>query len=288
MIDLHIHTTASDGQHTPEEIVKMSSQRGLAAIAIADHNTVESVAAAESAAHAAGIEFAPSVEFDTVYNGRDLHVLGYYIRYKSVECEKYIGEIYEAKLEQTKLRVKRLCELGFALDFDELMKLSEWRLPTGKQYIAAMKLYDKNFNNPDFMAFIDGPRSNSPYLNFYLDWLRAGRPAFVPLDVQPTFETIAKIKDLGGVPVLAHPSDTPVEDVNELSDNGLVGIEVYSSYHDEEMTEKFKKLAGERGLLITAGSDFHGADVKPDVELAGIPVTDYSIFENLKKAAGVD
>lgn len=285
MIDLHIHTIASDGQHTASEVVAMASELGLSAMAVADHNSVESVGEAERACEAAGIGFAPAVELDTVFRGRDLHLLGYFIDYEGEACRAYMDEIYRGKLLQTRARVDRLAELGFIIDYEELMEISEGRLPAGKQYIAAMRLHEDNFKNPDFMAFIEGPRSNSPYLNFYLDWLRAGRPAFVPLEVQPTERAIAEIKALGGVAVLAHPSDTPPSDVHDLIDAGLQGLEVYTSYHDRGLTELFLGIAMDRGVLVTAGSDFHGRDVKPDVEMAGIPGNEDRLFHELKEAA---
>jgi 3',5'-nucleoside bisphosphate phosphatase len=286
VIDLHVHTVASDGQHTGREVVAMARELKLSALAIADHNSVESVAEGETAAREMGIEFAPAVELDTVFRGRDLHLLGYFIAYDSPACTAYLDEIYREKIEQTKARVARLRELGFVIAFDELMEVSAGRLPTGKQYIAAMRRHEQNFRNPDFMAFIDGPRSRSPYLNFYLDWLRAGRPAFVPLLIQPTERAIREIKALAGVPILAHPSDTPIADVHALIDAGLMGLEVYTSYHDAPLTEKFLALAQDRKVLITAGSDFHGKDVKPDVKLAGISGNEYRLFEQLRDAAG--
>lgn len=285
MIDLHIHTIASDGQHSAREIVRMSADMGLTAIAIADHNTVESVAEGEAAASEKGINFSPCIELDTVFRGRDLHVLGYFIAYDSEPCKAYLDKVYQAKVKQTELRVARLKELGFIIDFAELMELSNWRLPTGKQYITAMRDHEDNFSNPDFLEYIDGGRSDSPYLNFYLDWLRAGRPAFVPLELQPTERAIKEICKLGGVSILAHPSDTPEDDVHALIDLGLMGLEVFSSYHDHETTERFRSLARDREVLITAGSDFHGKEVKPEVRLGGIPGNEDRLFDELKKAA---
>lgn len=286
MIDLHLHTTASDGQYPPEEVVAMCRALGLSAIAVADHNSVESVARAESEALAAGIEFAPAIELDTVFRGRDLHVLGYFIAYQSSACRAYLEEIYRAKLEQTRKRVAKLQTAGMAIEFEELMKISSRRLPTGKQFIAALLLHEENLKDPRVRSYVDGPRSNSPYLNFYLDWLRAGQPAFVPLSEQPAERALREIKTLGGVPILAHPSDTPVADVHALIDLGLRGLEVYSSYHDPATSQKFLDLARDRRVLVTAGSDYHGPAVKPDVKLAGIPGNEDRLFLDLKQAAG--
>jgi len=286
MIDLHIHTIASDGQHTAAEVVEMARALELFAIAVADHNSVESVAEAEAAAREAGIEFAPAVELDTIFRGRDLHLLGYFIAYQSPGWREYNRQIYAAKLEQTRKRVERLKQCGFVIDFDELIAISGRRLPYGLHFMAAMKRHPENFANPEFTAFIDGPRSDSPFLNFYLDWLRTGRPAFVPLEEQPAELVIEKIREHGGVPVLAHPADAPPEDVHALIDCGLMGLEVYSSYHDEARTRAWLEVAGQRKVLVTAGSDFHGLKHKPGIKMAAIPGNRDELFQALQNAAG--
>ena len=286
MIDLHIHTVASDGQYPPSRIVELAVAHHLYAIAIADHNSVESVAAGEAAAAAAGIRFAPAIEIDTIFRGRDLHLLGYFIAYQSPACRDYLDMIFAGKMDQTRKRVARLNELGFRLDFDELIAYSGGRLPNGRQFIDLMKKRPENMAKPEFRAFVDGPRSNSPYLNFYLDYLKAGRPAFIPLDIQPTIGAIERVKALGGVPVLAHPSDTPEADVHALIDAGLRGLECYTSYHDAANAARWLKLATDRGVLVTAGTDYHGPEIKPEVKFAELPGADDGLFEKLREAAG--
>ena len=102
MIDLHIHTIASDGQYPAARVVEMAAAHHLYAIAIADHNSVESVAAGEAAAAAAGIRFAPAIEIDTIFRGRDLHLLGYFIAYQSPACLEYLDMIFAGKMVQTR------------------------------------------------------------------------------------------------------------------------------------------------------------------------------------------
>ncbi|OGP61742.1 MAG: hypothetical protein A2V67_10305 [Deltaproteobacteria bacterium RBG_13_61_14] len=287
MIDLHIHTTASsDGQHSPREIFEMAQALSLRAIAFADHNSADSLAEGERLSAQFGIAFVPGIEFDTAFRDRDLHLLAYFLDHRSAELKRWIAQIFQAKLDQTRKRVQRLNALGFVLDFDELMQESGGTLPTGNTYVRAMWKHPENQDDPRLRAFIDGPRSNSPFLNFYLDYLRAGQPAFVPLSIQATPGAIQKILGLAGIPVLAHPSDTPLPDVHALIDLGLRGLEVYSSYHDAAATAKFLDLAQARGVLITAGSDFHGKKIKPDVDLAGIPGNEDELFERLCQAAG--
>ena len=285
MIDLHIHTTASsDGQHSPREIFAMAKARGLFAIAFADHNSAGSLAEGERLAAEFGIAFVPGIEFDTAFRNRDLHLLGYFLDHRSRELQQWLEEIYRGKLEQTRQRVARLNELGFALGFEELMQASAGTLPTGNTYVRVMWSHPENQSDPRLRAFIDGPRSNSPYLNFYLDYLRAGQPAFIALAIQPTETAIEKILSLGGIPVQAHPSDTPADDIHALIDLGLMGLEVYSSYHDAAAAARFLALARSRQVLVTAGSDFHGKQIKPDVELAGIPGNEDELYVQLCRA----
>ncbi len=289
MIDLHIHSTAStDGQHTPHEIFEMAKRLGLSAIAFADHNSVGSVALGQSLAREYNMGFAPCVELDTFHKDMDLHVLAYFIDYQSPDFDTWMLQVEQGKRVQTRERVRLLNELGFILDYDELIQEAKGQLPTGNNYVDALLRDQQNRNDPRVKVFVDGPRSDSPALNFYLDYLKAGRPAFVPLKVQPTVGTIQKIKDLGGIPILAHPSDTPIPFVHELIDAGMMGLEVYTSYHDAKLSEKFLKIAKDRKVLITAGSDFHGKKIKAHVDLAGITGNTDDLFEKLCKAAGRD
>jgi predicted metal-dependent phosphoesterase TrpH len=245
---------------------------------------VESVAEGLRLSDEYGIQFLPCLEFDTVYIDYDLHILGYFVDHTSPDCGAWMEEIFEAKLGQTKIRVEKLAGLGFSIDFDEVMQISEGRLPTGATYVKALSGKPENREDPRVRAFIDGDRSDSPSVNFYLDYLKAGRPAFVPLDIQQTIETMEKIKKLGGIPIHAHPSDTPDSYIHDLVDAGLEGLEVYSSYHDNEMIEKFLKICRDRGLLVTAGSDFHGKKIKPKVFMGVEIENEREIVESLVKA----
>jgi len=113
---------------------------------------------------------------------------------------------------------------------------------------------------------------------------KKGRPAFIPLGVCPAELGIKRIKDFGGVPVQAHPSDTGDENILKLIDFGLMGLEAYSSYHSPEECEHFRGMATDSDILYTAGSDFHGRKVKPDVALGPVGGNSYSIVERLKDA----
>jgi len=147
------------------------------------------------------------------------------------------------------------------------MEIAGWRQPTGGDYVKALSLHPEGRADPRVRAYIDGERSNSPYLNFYLDWLKAKRPAFVPFTAMEIAKVMERARRLGSALVLAHPSDTPKEYIKELKELGLDGIEVYTSYHSPREAQEWLSLARQLDLIPTAGSDFHGKKVKPEVEM---------------------
>jgi len=285
MIDLHIHTIASsDGQHTPQEIFAMANSMGLTAIAFADHNSIGSVDEGISLSRKFGIEFIPCLEFNTLYLDHDLHMLAYFIDCQSRELKQWLEEIHEEKQRQAVRRIEKLNELGFVFSVDDVKKFSGDKIPTGISFLKAIRSREENKGDPRIKRFVDGDRSDSPYVNFYLDYLRGGESAFVPLETVDTFYVMGRIKQLGGIPVLAHPSDTGDDIILRLVEGGLSGLEVFSSYHNEKEEEHFLSLAKECNLLITAGSDFHGSEVNPDVKLGEVRGNSYELVEKLKDA----
>ena len=283
MIDLHIHTIASsDGQHTPHEIFTMARGMGLVAIAFADHNSIGSVKEGVLLSGEFGIEFISGIEFNTIYLDLDLHILAYFIEYQSEELASWLEEIYREKQRQAVKRIEKLNELGFVFSADDLKKISGDKIPTGMSFLKAIMSREENKSDPRIRRFIDGERAFSPYVNFYLDYLRGGKPAFVPMETVDTLDVIKRIKGLGGIPVLAHPSDTGDEIILRLVEGGLSGLEVFSSYHNPREESHFLSLAKEYNLLVTAGSDFHGTDIKPDVKLGEIRGNSYELVERLK------
>jgi predicted metal-dependent phosphoesterase TrpH len=285
MIDLHIHTIASsDGQHTPHEIFTMAQHAGLNAIAFADHNSIGSVKEGISLAKEFTIEFIPCLELNTLYLDHDLHILAYFIDYHSEELRKWLGELHEEKTIQSLKRIEKLNELGFVFSIDDVKKFSGERIPTGMSFLKAIVSRKENRRDERIMRFIDGDRSHSPYVSFYRDYLRGGKPAFVPLKAVETVSVMKRIQHWGGIPVLAHPSDTDDGTILDLIKEGLPGLEVFSSYHNQKEEKHFLALTQENNLLVTAGSDFHGSTIKPDVTLGGIRGNSYELVEKLKGA----
>lgn len=261
----------------------MARQKGLRAIAFADHNSVGNVEEGIHLAEKFGIEFFSCMELNTLHNGLDLHMLAYFIDPCSPDLRRWLEEIHQQKVEQAQKRRVRLNELGFFFTERDLIRFSEGRIPTGMSYLKAILSRKENQSDPRLQPYIKGNRSRSPYVNFYRDYLRGGKPAFVPMEEVSTLAAIRRIQELGGIPILAHPSDTGEENILTLVRNGLEGLEVYSPYHNPQEQDAFKALAESHGLLITAGSDFHGKTVKPDVEVGQVAGNHYDLVLRLKE-----
>lgn len=285
MVDLHIHTTASsDGQHGPREIFEMARDLKLEAIAFADHNSVGSVEAGLRMSGEFGVEFIPCIEINTHYSGHDFHLLGYFIDHHDERLLQWLAGLEDKKRRQIRGRVRRLRELGFVISAEEVERFSTGREPTGVSYLRALLAREENRGDRRLRPYIDGERSDSPYLNFYLDYLVGGKPASVPIQFISTPEAIRLVRSIGGIPVLAHPAEVKDERLFDLIEAGLEGIEVFSSHHGREDEVYFKKVCEQYGLLVTAGSDFHGREIKPNVPLGGLRGGSHELVEKLKWA----
>ena len=285
-IDLHIHTNASqDGELTPREVFEEARRLGIRAIAFADHDSVASVDAGVALSREFGVDFAPCVEITTKLSGCDPHLLGYFIDWRSARLDTALGRIGRALMEQARSRVERLRSLGFQIDFDDVRTASEGRHPTTAAIVSALRLKPGNLADRRFTRYVRGDRSDSPVYNFYRDWFSPGTPAFVELDTLTTPEAVALVHSLGGVAVMAHPGRTPAELVDEIAEAALDGLEVFCSTHTPEDAARFGALARARGLLMTAGSDFHGPSIKPDIRLGELSGGTHAMFDALRERA---
>jgi hypothetical protein len=285
MIDLHVHTDASsDGVHTPEEVFTMSARIGITTLAFADHNTTESIDRGLELSKEYGIDFIPAVEINSAFRGEDIHVLGYFIDHSSTRLSSFLSETQGEIIAQTKKRVALLREYGFTLNTDEVLREAEGKAPTGRSFLNALLKREENADDKRLKNYVDGDRSDSPSLNFYLDFLSGGKPAYIPLRTSTTEKAIEVIGLSGGVVVLAHPGEYPVKMLDDIVALGVEGIEVFSGHHDEKQEKYFYKYAKEKNLIITAGSDFHGKIVKPKIELGVTVEGEGEMIEKLKTA----
>lgn len=246
MIDLHLHTSASDGLCEPEVLVQQCVDAGLTTIAVTDHDTTAAVAAARSACDAAGITFVPGVEITAMEAGYDVHVLGYFIDPQQEKLQAFLARARGSRLDRVRAIADRLASLGAPIDVAPLVRdavrddgASVGRPQIARALIAAGHARDMN--------------------DAFERWLARGRPGFVPRAGEPTEKVIGAIHDAGGLASLAHPAPALIDDrIPSLVQAGLDALEVYHSDHDQAARERYLSMASRLGLLITGGSDYHG------------------------------
>jgi len=262
----------------------MARQAGIRALAFADHNSVENVGEGLRLSGEYSVRFVPAIEISSGHRDQDVHILGYFIDHRSEELADFLARCRDESISQTGRRVDLLRVAGFVLDAADVMRESAGRPPTGRSFLSALVGRPENRENGELASYTAGDRSASPSQFFYLDWLAGGRPAYVPLSASTTAEAIAVIAAAGGIPIMAHPGAYPARIVREVIGMGVLGLEAYSGYHDRAAAARFVRLCRRRGLLATAGSDFHGKEVKPGIEL-GVPIENgYELYTALKEA----
>ncbi len=253
MIDLHVHTNASDGTMSPTELVRYAKKKKLKAIAVTDHDTVEGVQEALDAGALENFEVIPGIEISAEAPQGTLHILGYCIDYTDKAFLDTISILQKAREERNPRIITKLQELGLSIEFQEVVEQAETG-QVGRPHFAQV-LVQK--------GYVKTPREA------FDRYLKRGAPAYVEkFRFQPA-EAIAAIRKAGGIPVLAHPvtleykKSAELEDfVKELIHLGLMGIEVLYPEHNRSLTKQYTALAEKHRMLITGGSDFHGFNIK--------------------------
>jgi len=277
LIDLHIHSTASDGSCTPRDIFDQAKKIGLKAISITDHDTLEGSEEAFSIPELSSIEILSGIEISADAPSGSMHILGYLVRIDASSLRKTLGKIQRARMERNIKIAKKLQMLGHDIQYSEVAGISGGG-QVGRPHFAQIlvrkgivKSFDEAFNR----------------------FLKRGRPAYVSRFRLSPSEAIEAILQAGGVPVLAHPFTLDVQGEAELESTlldlkrvGLKGIEVYYPEHGLKRTALYEALATRHGLLMTGGTDFHGP-IKPGIHL-GVGKGDlripYRLVEALKES----
>ena len=256
LADLHVHTTASDGSLTPEEVVLRAVARGLKIIAITDHDTVLGVARAIRSGRQWGLRVIPGVELSTEIGEEEFHILGYFINYRHCKLRHVLEGLRRARLWRIKEMTRRVNELGLWVSWPRVLAIAG-RGAVGRPHLAR--------------AMVTGGQISS-IEEAFSHYIGRGRPAYVP---RPKFTPTAAIKLIqaaDGIPVLAHPGWIKKEVVTRFALAGLRGLEVYYPQHNARTTRKLYRLAKKHHLLLTGGSDFHGEN-REGIDLGSAFVT---------------
>jgi hypothetical protein len=270
-VDLHIHSTFSDGAFTPEEIVKHASRIGLSAIAITDHDNTDGILSAIGAGEKWGVEIVPGVELSAEPESpkdEEMHILGYYINWQDKNFQEKLRHFREARRERAYQILEKLDRLGIKINPQQLFEFAG-RGSVGRMHVARI-LKEEGFVN---------------YLQEAFDlYLAYGKPAYVPKLRLSSREAINLISQIGGISVIAHPlyGGNSEEIIQKLKSFGLDGIEVYYTNHTPEDVERFQNWAKVFGLLTTGGSDCHGGTIDEEI-LIGNQKIPYDVLEKLKE-----
>jgi 3',5'-nucleoside bisphosphate phosphatase len=267
-VDLHMHTVASDGDLTPEELVARCAEQGLTTIAVTDHNSTANVARAAAACAERGMELIQACEISTRWEGREHHLLAYFVPLDDPVFAERIEGVRQADLDRSRRWVANASREGFALRWEDVEALA------GPDRVPPFAVLGRALVE----ACGDDPRM-APYREsrgrLFVDWFAGGKPLSTEPPYQPELpEAIAWVREAGGVPVLAHPGATlgsldPEQAFSALGGEGLGGVEAWTTWHKPEQSERFAAMAAACGLAVTAGADFHGPTVKPFVTSPG-------------------
>jgi hypothetical protein len=250
VIDLHTHTTASDGRCSPEELVQGAWDKGIRIISVTDHDTMAGAGAAAAAASAQGMAFIPGIEITSVHGGRDVHVLAYFLEQLSEELTVLLTEQRTNRIQRAQLIAERLVAAGAPIDVDNLRQTAS--APGGK-----------SIARPQIAQALVAAGHVATVAEAFERFLGEDGPAYVPHQGASPAEVVELIVRGGGVASLAHPGYTKKDDIiPDLVGAGLTAIEAYHSSHDAPTTARYMELAQRYGLAVTGGSDFHGAGTR--------------------------
>lgn len=258
-VDLHIHSTASDGRLSPAEVVRKSAEAGLTVIALADHDTVDGIVPALEAAKAfPWLKVMPCVEISTYVPTGEVHVLGYLIDYTHPELQATLRRMRNSRQERAQGMIAKLKNLGLPIEWERVQEIVGSG-SIGRPHLAQAML-EKGYIASIKEAFTK-----------YIGW---GGPAYVERDKMTPGEAAKLILQANGLPVLAHPStvNDPEAMVIELKASGLVGIEAYYDGYTAEEIKRLVSLAERYGLIATGGSDYHGLDASTETMIGGADV----------------
>jgi predicted metal-dependent phosphoesterase TrpH len=259
LIDLHLHTTASDGRLSPAQLVARASAAGLTTISVTDHDTVAAIAVATDVARGVNIRVVPGIEITAVDDGRDVHMLGYFFDPLSTTLATVLER-------QRALRVARVREIG--------AKLAALGMPIDVESVllAAAARPGSSVGRPQVARELVRAGYVTSVQDAFDKWLATGRPAFMPRTGPTPAAIVDVIHEAGGVASIAHPAVTRRDElIAPLVEHGMDAIEVFHSDHSPEDQQLYQAMARRLGVLVSGGSDFHGDDPSSAKATVGRP-----------------
>jgi predicted metal-dependent phosphoesterase TrpH len=246
VVDLHLHTTISDGRLSPAELVDRAAGAGLTVMAVTDHDTTLGTAEVTRLAAARGIEAVSGIEITAVEDARDVHILGYFVRPDDADLALFLAEQRGRRVERIRAISDCLAGLDMPVDLEPL--LAEAGLKPGR-----------SIGRPEVARAMIRAGYVATIADAFDGWLAHGRPAFIPRHGPSCEAVIDVIHNAGGLASLAHPGRTDIDGrIPALCHAGLDAIEVHHSDHDAGLVSRYLRMSDTAGVLVTGGSDFHG------------------------------
>ena len=245
MVDLHLHTTASDGRLSPTELIHLLASQGLKQVAISDHDTTEGLAEAFAAAEEfPDMRIIPAIELSTDIPGDEVHMLGYFLRHEDEELQKILREFRMGRLERGRMMVEKLATLGINIEWERVQEIAG-EGSVGRPHIA-LAMVEK--------GYCKEPKDAFP------EYLGRNGSAYVERSKMTPPEAVDMLIRFGAVPVLAHPAylNDMETTIAELAEAGIVGLEVHYAQFSPETVQQLAGLADRYGLIPCGGSDYHG------------------------------
>jgi len=245
LVDLHLHTTASDGRLSPTELIHLLASQGLKQVAISDHDTTEGLAEAFAAAEEfPDMRIIPAIELSTDIPGDEVHMLGYFLRHEDEELQKILREFRMGRLERGRMMVEKLATLGINIEWERVQEIAG-EGSVGRPHIA-LAMVEK--------GYCKEPKDAFP------EYLGRNGSAYVERSKMTPPEAVDMLIRFGAVPVLAHPAylNDMETTIAELAEAGILGLEVHYAQFSPETVQQLAGLADRYGLIPCGGSDYHG------------------------------
>ena len=271
VIDLHLHTTASDGLCSPAKLVELAWHAGIRTMSVTDHDTVAAVAEMATLTREAGMAFVPGIEITSVYSGRDVHMLGYFFDPDNAALGAFLERQRADRVRRLDAMIDKLCEMG---------------KPVAREKVLASKQGGGSLGRPLIARALVKAGHASDMRQAFDELIGEGKPAFVPRVGPSPSDVVEIVRNAGGVASVAHPGLLKRDDlIPALVDAGLPALEAFHSEHDPETTEHYLDLARRYGLAVSGGSDYHGDPIRRRAAFGNIGLP-REHFERLSARAG--
>lgn len=288
LYDLHVHSTASDGQLTPRELVILAIEQGVSVLSLTDHDRIDGIEEAGLSASELGLDFIPGVELSVDFPQGEMHLLGYGIDLSPTLLNYLAAQVRSREVRNLAI-LGKLRELGFDLTLDEVLAEAMANYVPGERPSLGRNHFAMALVRKGYVA------STAEAFSLYL---ANGKPAYADRERALPEEAIAVIHQAGGIAVLAHPFTLNLDDehlyeeLKHLKDVGLDGLEVFHSDHSEAQQITYRRQAELLGLLLSGGSDFHGSMITPDVQIGrgkdnNLDLSESSIVEHIRDRISV-